>query len=274
MDSLQKQFPKEFAEGLFELIIVDNDSGDDSVKQLNERIKTKSYKHTTVIANPENAGFGKGCNLGARHSKGDFILFLNNDTVAKDRGILSMAHYMKAHSEIGILGGQLRNPDGSLQASTGKFYTLYNAFLLLLGMQKYGLLDKSPQQITEVDWVKGGLLMMSREAFITSRGFDEKIFMYTEDMELCYRVKKAGYKIVFYPDLVVLHAEHGSTNKTFAIIHIYKGLPYFYKKHRSNAEYVVLRALLKVKAGFLFTAGKLLGNDYLIQTYGQAFKVA
>ncbi|MBI3887604.1 hypothetical protein HY310_00870 [Candidatus Microgenomates bacterium] len=93
-------------------------------------------------------------------------------------------------------------------------------------------------------------------------------------MELCYRVKKAGYKIVFYPDLVVLHAEHGSTNKTFAIIHIYKGLPYFYKKHRSKAEYVILRGLLRTKAGVLFIVGKLLGNDYLIQTYGQAFKVA
>lgn len=274
MKSLHEQFSKEFSEEQMELLIVDNASGDDSVSVLRKEITEHHYKGMHVIANTENAGFGMGCNLGAEHAKGEYILFLNNDTIVKDTGLLAMVKYMTLHPDIAILGGQLRNIDGSIQPSTGKFYTLFNVTLLLLGMQKYGLLDKSPKEIAEVEWVKGGLLMIRKDVFNKVGGFDKHIFMYTEDMELCYRVKKAGYKIFFYPDIVVLHAEHGSTNKTFAIVNIYKNLPYFYKKHRSYGEYLLLRFLLKTKAALLVCAGKVLGNNYLVTTYEEAFKVA
>src|SRR5260370_22695248 len=101
-------------------------------------MKRMNYKNIKVIASRENTGFGKGCNIGAQYAKGSFILFLNNDTIIKDKEIIEMVHYLNMHRDIAILGGQLRNFDGSKQASAGKFYTLYYAFLLLLGMQKYG----------------------------------------------------------------------------------------------------------------------------------------
>lgn len=270
--SLHEQFSKEFEADDVELIVVDNDSQDESVEKLQEGIKKNSYKNTQVIANTENGGFGKGNNVGANAAKGDFVLFLNNDTLVKDKGIMEMARYMEKNEEVAILGGQLRNADNSLQSSSGKFYTLVNASLLLLGLQKFGLLDKSPDEISDVDWVKGGLLMIRKGDFNRLLGFDEKIFMYTEDMELCYRAKKLGRKVMFYPKVMVIHAEHGSANRSFAIVNIYKGLLYFYKKHRSKLEYQILKTLLLVKACAAIIVGSITGKGDLVKTYKEAIK--
>lgn len=270
LESLYQQFAKEFTENKMELLIVDNDSQDDSVQVLREAIKKNKYTNINVIANPTNAGFGTGCNVGAASAKGDLILFLNNDTEVKDAGIYAMAQYLHEHHEIAILGGQLRNTDGSLQPSSGNFYTLWYALLLLFGGQKFGLLDRSPKTIQQVDWVKGALLLIRRATFQELGGFDEKIFMYTEDMELCYRAHMAGKKIYFYPEVTIIHKEHGSANRKFAIVHIYKNLLYFYKKHRSPFEYAVLKFVMQAKARMLIGMGKLLKNSSLVETYEKA----
>lgn len=267
--SLHVQLKKEFESGEIELIIVDNASGDESVNKLNSVIKKEDYKNTKVIANKENSGFAKGCNFGAAVSKGEFILFLNNDTIAKDNGVFKMAKYMKENPDIGILGGQLRNSDGTLQSSNDNFYNLINLHLFLFGLQK---INHSQKKITEVDWVKGGLLMIRKDIFQKLSGFDENIFMYIEDMELCYRAKLRGYKTMFYPDVNVVHAEHGSTNRSFAIVNIYKGLLYFYKKHKSYPEYLYVKILLLIKAVIAIIIGRVFRNDYLVKTYKQAIK--
>ena len=270
VDSLVQQFVKEFSEDKMELIIVDNDSQDDSVSVMRAAIKDKQYKNVQVIAHPSNAGFGAGCNVGAAVATGDYILFLNNDTVVQDSGIWNMVQYLHAHPDIAILGGKLHNADGSVQASSGNFYTLWYATLLLFGGQKFGPLDKSPTSIQKVDWVKGALLLIRRKAFEELGGFDEKIFMYTEDMELCYRAHMAGKRIYFYPDVQIVHKEHGSANRTFAIVNIYKNLLYFYKKHRSPTEYRILKTLMQAKAMFVIGIGKLLGKSELVATYQSA----
>src|SRR5579872_5488657 len=248
IESLWEQYKQDFRQSKMEVVIVDNDSQDDSVEAIRKVIKEKNFTNMHVVANSSNAGFGAGCNLGAAKSKGDFILFLNNDTIVKDNGILRMGLYAQDHPDVAILGGQLRNFDGTLQASVGKFYTPWYAFLLLVGGQRYGLLDRSPKTIQQVEWVKGGLLMIRRDVFEEIHGFDEKIFMYTEDMELCYRAHLAGKKIYFYPAVMVLHKEHASTSKTFAIVNIYKNLLYFYKKHRSPTEYRLMKSMMVAKA--------------------------
>ena len=270
--SLWEQYAKEFSANKMEVIIVDNDSQDDSVAAIRDEIKKKKFANMQVITNDKNSGFGIGCNIGAKVSQGDFILFLNNDTIVKDDGLMKMVDYCKEHPNIAILGVQLRNFDGSLQASTGKFYTLWYAFLLLIGGQRFGLLDRSPAKIEEVDWVKGGLLMIRRDVFEQLKGFDEKIFMYTEDMELCYRARLSGKKVYFYPDVMVLHMDHASTSKTFAIVNIYKNLLYFYKKHRSEFEFDLLKFLMQTKAVLAIVIGKVSGKTYLIETYEKALK--
>jgi GT2 family glycosyltransferase len=274
MVSLYEQFKDEFEKDLFEVIVVDNASGDDSVPVLREEIKKKQYKNIQVTANDENSGFSKGCNIGAQKAKGDYILFLNNDTIVKDRGILNMVQYMKENSKAAILGGQLSNFDGTKQPCVGSFYTPVKVFMLLLGLQRYGVVDKNPETIKQVDWVKGGLFMVRKDIFEHLHGFDEKIFMYTEDMELCYRAKLQGLNVYFYPDVHVLHQETGSSNRTFAIVNIYKNLLYFYKKHKTRREYLLLKSLLFTKALTLISIGKVLRKPYFTETYEKALKVS
>lgn len=271
MESLYSVYKEQFEKGLFELLIVDNLSGDDSIILLREEIKKKKYKNYTLIANNKNAGFGAGNNVGAKNAKGAYLLFLNNDTIV-EKGLSAMLEYLEKHSSIGILGGPLTNFDATPQPSAGKFYTPFYAILLLLGMQRFDLLDTSPQRISKVDWVKGALLMIPKRVFEKLGGFDEEIFMYTEDMELCYRAHQLGYEVYFYPDVVVRHKDQGSSNRTFAIVNIYKNLQYFYKKHRSKNEYLIIRMTLKLKAGVLLALGRLIHNTYLISTYEQALE--
>jgi GT2 family glycosyltransferase len=181
-----------------------------------------------------------------------------------------MADYLNIHLEIAILGGQLYNEDGSKQPSTGKFYTPWYAFLLLFGGQKLGILDKSPSIIQPVDWVKGALLMIRKDDFDQLKGFDEKMFMYMEDMEFCYRAHLAGKSTYFYPEVHIIHKEHGSANKTFAIVNIYTNLLYFYKKHRSPLEYQTIKILSQMKARMLICIGKVTHTPYLTETYTRA----
>ena len=271
--SLYAQFGKELDEKKFEIRIVDNASPDDSIRLLQENIKQQKYKSITLIENKNNDGFGTGCNLGAKNAQGTYLLFLNNDTIVKDRGILKMAEYLEEKKEISFLGGPLTNFDGTPQSSVGTFYTPFKVLLLLAGMQRYGIVDNNPTEITQVDWVKGALLMVRKEIFEKLQGFDEKIFMYTEDMELCYRAKMHGYPVYFYPEVTILHQDQGSSNRTFAIVNIYKNILYFYRKHRPLSEYLFVKSILRAKALTLIGVGKLLKKSYYIQTYEKALKV-
>lgn len=272
LKSLYAHFSNEFNNNSIEIIIIDNASGDGSVDLLKNYISKEKYKNIFIHKNSENSGFAKGCNYGAKHAGGKYLLFLNNDTIVQDKSILNMVNYLDQHNEITILGGALKGVNGSPQISAGKFYTPFNVLLLLLGFQKFGLTDKNPAKISEVDWVKGALFMIKKEIFEKLGGFDKNIFMYAEDMELCYRAKKAGLKTFFYPYTNITHKDQGSSNRTFAIINIYKNLLYFYKKHRKPFEYLFIKLLLTVKAIILINYGKIFNDSYLISTYEQALK--
>jgi GT2 family glycosyltransferase len=97
--------------------------------------------------------------------------------------------------------------------------------------------------------------------------------MYGEDMELCYKANKKGFPTFFYPEVMLFHKEQGSSNRTFAIINIYKGILFFYKKYKPAWEYQIARIMLLSKALILKTSGRLLGKKYLQETYGQALEL-
>lgn len=117
-------------------------------------------------------------------------------------------------------------------------------------------------------------MMMRQEIFRKLKGFDEHFFMYMEDMEICFRAKKLGFSTYFYPNVNVLHKELGSSNRTFAIVHIYEGLLYFYKKHRSVFEYRLVRGLLLIKALLMILLGYVVRNSYLTSAYRKALRVS
>ena len=183
-----------------------------------------------------------------------------------------MIKFLEENDNVTILGGKLLNKDGSAQPSCGKFYNLFNLFLMLMGIERFGVLKSSPKNIQRVDWVSGGCMMIRSKFFQEIGGFDEKFFMYTEDMELCFRAKKIDNPTYFYPNVKVLHKTLGSSSKAFAIINIYKGLLYFYRKHKSHLEYLVARIMLVVKGRIVIFLGLIVNNKTLINTYSRAIK--
>jgi hypothetical protein len=269
LNSIVDQYKQELDNAQFEVIVVDNASTDDSVKAV-EKLKTSNLK---LIKSEENLGFSKGCNLGAKNAKGEYLLFLNSDTEIKDQGFVKMVDYLRKNEQVGILGGALKNDEGTTQASAGKFYNLFVLFLTMIGLERFGLLMESPKIIKKVDWVSGASLMIGKKVFEKIGGFEKELFMYGEDLELCFRAKKKGFATYFYPGVMLFHKERGSSNRTFAIINIYKGILFFYKKHQSAFEYKIACVILFSKAFILKFLGKLTKNKYLEETYGQALEL-
>jgi hypothetical protein len=269
INSIISQYKQELDNNQFEIILVDNASTDDSV----EAVKGLGVKNLKIIESKENLGFSKGCNLGAEKAKGEYLLFLNSDTEIKDQGFVKMVDYLKKNEKIGVLGGALKNENGTAQPSTGKFYNLPNLFLAMLGLERAGFLRESPSQIKKVDWVSGASLMISNKAFEKTGGFAKELFMYAEDMELCYRAARKGFSTYFYPEVMLFHKGRGSSNRTFAILNIYKGILFFYRKHKPGWEFKIAGAILFLKAYILKNVGKLTKNKYLEETYGQALEL-
>lgn len=268
--SLISNYKKQLEEGNFEIIIGDNGSFDGSVEAL--RMYVGDYKNIQVFENKENLGFAKGHNVLADKAKGEYLFFLNSDTELKDTGLIGMVDFLDNNPRIGILGGRLENPDGLPQPSAGSFYNIFNLFLMLFGGERFGLLRLSPTFEKKVDWVSGGSMMIRKDLFKKMGGFDERFFMYFEDMELCFRAKKLGFRTYFYPKVKIVHKELGSSNRTYAILNIYRGILYFYKKHKSFPEYLLAKLLLMTKAALAIFVGGLIQNEYLVDTYKKAIK--
>lgn len=249
-----------------EIIVVDNDSKDDSVKMIK-----KEFPKAKLIKNTENAGFAKAVNRGAKEAKGEFLFFLNSDAELNNDAAAELAETMESDKKNGVVGGLLKNTDGSVQRSFSKYYDLVPAALLLFGGDRVELLGRT-EKAQEVDWVSGGCMMVRADVFHQVNGFDEEYFMYLEDMDLCRRIHDTGYMIIFDPSVSVTHIGQGSSNRSFAIVQIYKGLNQYYKKHKSKQEQLMMRFMLKTKALAVITTGKLTKNADLVTTYQQALR--
>ncbi len=270
LDSLEKFYKDDLGKNI-EAIVVDNKSEKENLDKTKKFVSSKKFAY--FIENSENAGFGKGCNLGVAKAKADYVLFLNSDAEVIDSNLLEMSGFLDKNHDIGILGGKILNPDKSPQKSAGKFYNLLNFLIMILGGEKFGLLRKSPEKIEKVDWVSGAFMMVNKKMFNLIGGFDKNIFMYMEDMEISFKAKKKGIETYFYPDAKVIHKEYGSSNRGFAIVNIYKGLLYFYKKYKSPWEYGIVKLCLYTKAMLIYLLGKLTNNSYYVKTYGEALKI-
>jgi hypothetical protein len=269
INSLVEQYRQELEKGQFEIVLVDNASSDDSLQAI-KKLKIAGLK---IVESKENLGFSKGCNLGAKNSDGEYLLFLNSDTEIKDQGFVKMLDYFRKNENVGVLGGALKNENGTSQSSAGKFYNLFNLFLMLLGFERLGFLKESPQVIKRVDWVSGACLMIKRKSFEKIGGFEKELFMYGEDMELCYRANWKGFAAYFYPEITLFHKERGSSNRTFAIVHIYQAILFFYKKYKPAWQYQIARFLLYSKSIILKSVGIVFKKKYFAETYGKTLEL-
>lgn len=250
----------------YEVIVVDNASSDESVKMLK-----KEFPQVKLIKNKRNLGFSKANNQGINKARGEYILLLNSDTEIVNNALKELVDFAESKNDLGMAGPKLLNPDGRPQPSTAPFYTLPVAFLSLFGGDRF--LRRSPVKTTPVDWVSGACFLI-KKAIIDKIGLlDEKFFMYAEEMEYCFRAKKAGYQVYFYPQAEVIHLGEGSGDRQKAILGIYQGLIYFYQKHFAPWQLNVLKFLLRTKAALAWLTGILINNHYLKETYAKAFKL-
>lgn len=258
----------------FEIIVWDNASHDGSVEALKEY--AKQHNNLVFIAHPENIGFGRGNNRAAEQAKGIYLLFLNSDTIILDHAIDKLLKfYQQNEDHIHFLGPKIFNKDMTDQPSAAPFYTPLVVFgALFLRGDYWGLTRYSPNTLKKVDWLHGACFMTKKEYFMKLKGFDESIFMYMEEVDLQYRAHQLGYSSYFYPDAKIIHLGSASSGgKTFPILQVYKGFLWFYKHHYGQFSMFLLKRMLQLKALSAYLLGRATGNQYLIKTYEEAYRL-
>ncbi|HEX8923665.1 MAG TPA: glycosyltransferase family 2 protein [Patescibacteria group bacterium] len=196
----------------YEIIIVDNNSTDNTSKII------PGLPNVVYIKNSANFGFSKGNNIGFKRAAGEYLLFLNSDMELTDSNLTGMLDfYRKPNLHIGVIGPQFLNPDLSLQASVFPPQTAINAAReYWLNIPKsYSKYQPDNNEPLEVDAISGGAILISAALFQKIGGWDERYFMYFEDLELCRKVRNLGYKIYFYPGMEVIH-RHGASGQKLA----------------------------------------------------------
>lgn len=250
----------------FEVIVIDNASNDGTVGLLN-----KKYPRVEKIFNKINLGYGKANNLGIKKAKGNYILLLNSDIKVLDSAIETLFDFTKDHAD-SFVGGKLFNEDMTPQSSCGPMFSLPVVALMLFAKgDSLGLTRYSPANERSVGWVSGGCLMARKRLFIQLGLFDESIFMYMDEIDLLYRASKSGIKTYFLPTARFIHSGAASSaGRKQPVLNIYRGLLYFYRKHRSIMELNVLKSFLCLKAYAGIGIGRITGNKYLQSTYEEA----
>lgn len=195
----------------YEVIVVDNASKDGS----SDYIK-KNFPKVKLISNKKNAGFSKANNQGIKKSRGEYVLFLNPDTIVFDKTISSMIEFMEEYKDAGAATCKVQLADGRIDdASHRGFPTPWNAFSHFSGLSKifknsklftgYSLGWKDLNQTHTIDALAGAFMITRRKAGEEVGWWDEDFFWYGEDLDFCYRLKEKGWKIYYVPNVTVLH---------------------------------------------------------------------
>ena len=238
------------AEGIeMEIFVVDNGSIDGSVAAVR-----KKFPEVRLIESPVNQGFAKANNQALSVSKGRYLLLLNPDTQVKDEAIPPMLSFMNAHAEAGVVGAQLLNADGSKQNSIANFPSLATellnkSLLRRLFPEKFPGKEMDYPAPVEVDSVIGACIMVRRKALEQVGLLDEEYFLFLEETDWCYRMKKAGWKIYHIPQAEVLHFQGKSAEaeKGKARIEYYRSRYHYFRKNRGSFQSSVLFIGLIIK---------------------------
>jgi GT2 family glycosyltransferase len=225
----------------FEVIICNND-----LPQKIESIQ-KKYPEVRIINSQKNIGFGAGANLGARSASGKVLLFLNPDAEIFSKNIEEVLQNFDADPSLGALGGKVLTSDEKIQTWSAGFETSF--FDLIRNNLNFPKSQKiwESQEARMTDWVSGTGLFVRREIFEKINGFDENIFMYFEDMDLCKRIRQLGKKVIFFPKFSIKHASGKSyADEKQKKADYYASQDYYFQKHKNFLEKIVFRIIRKI----------------------------
>jgi GT2 family glycosyltransferase len=233
-----------------EVIVVDSASADNTVALI-----SAEFPWVTLLAQSENVGFPRGNNIGLAAATGDTILLLNPDTEIMGDALTVMVDYLQQHPDIGLIGPQLLNPDGSHQSSRRRFPTVMtglfeSTWLQSLApratMSRFFATDLPDDATSDVDWVTGAC-MLTRRAVVAQVGvMDEAYFMYSEELDWCKRIKDAGWRVVYLPNASVVHHVGKSSEQAVTARHINfnRAKLRYFRKHHGYLAYLILRVVI------------------------------
>lgn len=222
-----------------EIIVVDNASTDGSVSMMRKR-----FSSVKLIANEKNLGFATANNQAIRIAKGRMLCLINPDTLVREDTFRTVMAYMDAHPDTGMVGGKVLNPDGSLQLACRRSYpTPWVAFTKVSGLSRlfpksrlfgrYNLTYLDPDEEAEVEAISGSFMTVRKAAVDQAGLLDDRFFMYGEDLDWCYRIHQAGWKIVYLPQAQIVHYKGRSTREASfdSLKMFYSAMAVFVRKH-------------------------------------------
>ncbi|MFZ5364069.1 MAG: glycosyltransferase family 2 protein [Patescibacteria group bacterium] len=232
----------------YEIIVVDNASGDGTAQMMRE-----SFPEINFIASEENLGYAKGNNLGIKKARGRYVMIVNPDIIVFPGVLESLVHFLDERQDVGIVGPKLLNPDKSLQYSCYRFPGFWEPVYRRtpLGrfdfakkkLDHYLMKDFDHNSVREVDWLLGGCLLIRRKALDDVGFLDERYFAYFDDVDLCRSIWEKKWKVVYNPEVSVIHFHRresaeghwlGAIFKKVTRIHLASWLKYFKKWGRKT----------------------------------------
>ena len=217
-----------------EVIVVDNASADNSASTVRER-----FPWAQVIENARNVGFAPANNQAFQQSTGRYVLLLNSDTIVQARALEALVEFMDEHPRCGAGGAQLLNADGSLQPSCHPMLTPWREFWRLTFLDRiwrratYDMKKWNPSSPRQVEAIKGACLIVRRAALEAGESLlDERYFMYTEEVDLCYRLTRSGWDMYWIPLAQVTHLGEASSRQAYNAMYVqlYRSKVQFYRK--------------------------------------------
>jgi len=239
-----------------DVIVVDNNSNDGSV-----RMVRNNYPDVKLITNSENIGYTAAANKAIKATNSDFIMLLNTDTEVFRGSIDKIIEYLENNPDVGVVGPKTIDSLGNVHLSCRRFPSFKEAAMhVLIGIfwsknpytRKYKMIDFDHDKEVKIDWVSGACMALRRKALKEVGLFDERYYMYVEDLDICKRMWQAGWEVRYFPKAIVLHHIGGSTKGA--------GIELFYQQQKSVFRYflknygntwrIIFSPLLAIALGF------------------------
>lgn len=240
----------------FEVIVVDNDSQDGTVAALKE-----TYPAMKILVNPENRGFAKAVNQALAVSRGRHVLLLNSDTIVKDQALATMVGYLDDHADAGAVSGKQWTGDGHLIQTCFPFPSIHDHLVYAAPFQRIApnmqMIAAATQAIDctqsqDVDWANGACLMVRRSLLRQLGGLDEAYFMYFEDVDLCRRLRRAGWRVHHLAEAEIVHfigRSSGRDRERLQLVWEFSRICYI-EKHFSPIKRLIMKGWIAGGAGW------------------------